>query len=422
MAAAAPGNPGTAEQLSAGGVFQRADEAIAAGRDADAEAMYRVLAADPDIEVRTEARFRLGRLLAAHGRLTDAAVQFRAILDEKPEAQSVRLELAAVLARIGDLPAARRTLRQAQAGGLPPDVALLVDQYSTALRSLKPFGASFEVALAPSTNINRATTSTTLDTIIAPFDLSDDARAQSGVGARVGGQAWLNAPLSPAVRATFRVSGQASLYRESRFDDVIAATEAGIEYYPGRSRIRPVVSASKRWFGGEPYATTLGGGINWTRQVGRRAQVEVEFNAADADYRNDLQDGQIYDVSIAAERAFGARGGGRITLSAQRQTAADPAYATVSGGIALLGWREAGNTTAFATVAVSRLEADARLILLPDRRKDWAFRASGGLSWRRWRPLGFAPVVRLSFERNASTSALYDYRRFGADFGLTRAF
>lgn len=418
----APAIADTGEQLTAGGVFRRAEEAIATGQHADAMEMYRVLSTDPDIEVRTEARFRLGRLFAAQGRLTDAATQFRAILDEKPDAQNVRLELAAVLARMGDLPSARRTLRQAQAGGLPADVALLVDQYSAALRSMKPYGASFEIALAPSTNINRATTSTTLDTIIAPFDLSADARAQSGIGLRLGGQAWLNAPLSTAVRATLRVSSQANLYRESQFDDVVAATEAGIEYYTGRSRFRPTVSVSNRWFGGSPYATTVGGGVNWTRQTGRKAQVEVEATAARADYRNDLQDGAIYEANVSTERAFGARSGGRITATVQRQTAADPAYATASGGLSLLGWREAGNTTLFATVALSRLEADARLALLPNRRKDWAFRASGGLSWRRWRLFGFAPVVRVSFERNASTTELYDYRRFGADFGVTRAF
>ena len=35
---------------------------------------------------------------------------------------------------------------------------------------------------------------------------------------------------------------------------------------------------------------------------------------------------------------------------------------------------------------------------------------------------GFAPVVRLNYERNRSTIAFYDYRRLRAEFGLTRAF
>jgi outer membrane protein len=422
MVAVALATPAVA-QLAAGDVFRLAEEAIAGGRIADAEAMFKALAADPDEEVRSEARFRLGKTYAARGKLSDAAVQYRAILDEKPDAQRVRLELAAILVQMGNLADARRALRQAQAGPLPPDVAQIVDQYSAALRSLKPFGASFEVTLAPSTNINRATTSTTLDTIIAPFELSDDARARSGVGVRLGGQAWVAAPLSPALRATLRLSGQGSVYREARFNDMLGAVEAGLEIYSGRSRFRPTMSASHRWFAGVPYATTYGGGIGWTRALGKRGQIEIEASAARADYRtNDLQDGAVFDATVAVERAFSSRFGGRLSVTAQRQTAADPAYATVSGGITALAWREAGATTVFATLGLSRLEADARLGLLPDRRKDWLTRATGGLSWRRWRLFGFAPVVRVSYERNASTTQLYDYRRFGAEVGLTRAF
>ncbi len=422
MVAAVLATPAAA-QLAAGDVFRLAEEATATGKVADAEAMLKALAADPDNEVRNEAKFRLGKHYAARGKLSDAAIQYRAILDEKPDAQRVRLELAAILAQIGDLAGARRSLRQAQAGSLPPDVAQLVDQYSAALRSLKPFGASVDVALAPSTNINRATTSTTLDTIIAPLDLSDDARAQSGVGVRVGGQTWLAAPLSPAMRGTVRLSGQANLYRESRFNDMLGAVEAGVEIYSGRSRFRPTLSASHRRFGGAPYATTVGGGLGWTRALGKRAQVEIEASAARADYlTNDLQDGALYDASVAVERAFSARSGGRLTVSAQRQTAADPAYATASGGVSALLWREAGATTLFATLGLSRVEADARLGLLLERRRDWLVRANGGVSWRRWRLFGFAPVVRVSYERNASTTQLYDYRRFGAEVGLTRAF
>lgn len=412
-----------AAQLAAGDVFRLAEEAVAGGRIADAIAMLKALTADPDDEVRTEARFRLGKTYAAQGKLTDAAVLFRAILDEKPGAQRVRLELAAILVQMGNLSEARRALRQAQAGPLPPDVAQIVDQYSAALRSLKPVGASFEITLAPSTNINRATTSTTLDTIIAPFELSDDARAQSGVGVRLGGQAWVAAPLWPALRATLRLSGQGSVYRETRFNDMLGAAEAGLDIYSGRSRFRPTVSVSHRWFGGVPYAMTYGGGIGWTRALGKRGQIEIEASAVRADYRtNDLQDGAVYDASIAVERAFSPRFGGRLTLTAQRQTAADAAYATATGGASALLWREAGATTIFASFGISRLEADARLGILPDRRKDWLVRATGGLSWRRWRLFGFAPVVRVSYERNVSTTQLYDYRRFGAEVGLTRAF
>jgi hypothetical protein len=35
---------------------------------------------------------------------------------------------------------------------------------------------------------------------------------------------------------------------------------------------------------------------------------------------------------------------------------------------------------------------------------------------------GFAPVARISVERNASSIAFYDYRRTRTEFGVVRAF
>jgi hypothetical protein len=80
----------TPEQL-----FALAEHARNAGDFAAAEVAYRAIASNPDIELRTEARFRLGMMLAnREHKYREAAVEFRRILDEKPHAVRVRLELA----------------------------------------------------------------------------------------------------------------------------------------------------------------------------------------------------------------------------------------------------------------------------------------------------------------------------------------
>jgi TolA-binding protein len=114
LAAATPtGARGQQTGLSPTKLFGLADDARAAGRIADAEIIYRALTKDPDIEIRSEARFRLGMMLADQKRYRDAAIAFRELLDEKPGAVRVRLELARVLALMGNADAARRQLRQA---------------------------------------------------------------------------------------------------------------------------------------------------------------------------------------------------------------------------------------------------------------------------------------------------------------------
>jgi hypothetical protein len=163
-----PAVAGTVSGLKPTQMFDLASQAEQKQDTALAVQIYKALANDPSLDVRNEARFRHAKLMVRDRRLNEAAVLYRAILDEKPDAQRVRLELAGVLAQMGEVGRARRELRQAQAGGLPPDVAHVVDQFQAALRSYKPLGGSFELGLAPSTNINRATSANTINTVIAP--------------------------------------------------------------------------------------------------------------------------------------------------------------------------------------------------------------------------------------------------------------
>ena len=152
----------------------------AKGQTATAEAIYSVMEQDSDADVRAEARYRRARLYIAKGRKREAAVLLRRVLDEKPDAAPVRLELANVLAGLGDREAALRELRAAQSTGLPPAVARMVDRYSEALRASRPTGGSFEIALAPDSNINRATRLDSLGTVIGDFEIDEDSKARIG--------------------------------------------------------------------------------------------------------------------------------------------------------------------------------------------------------------------------------------------------
>ncbi len=214
--------------LTAPQLFELADRARDSGDFATAETAYRALADNPDIDLRNEARFRLALMLAdREHKLKDAALILRRILDERPNAQRVRLELARVQAMMGDLGAARREMRAAQAGGLPPDVERMVRFYAAALKARKPFGGSLDVALAPDSNINRATRSNTLGTVIGDFTLDQDAKARSGLGLALRGQTYFRTPLEKNATLLVRANGSGDLYRDERFDDILIGIQAG---------------------------------------------------------------------------------------------------------------------------------------------------------------------------------------------------
>jgi hypothetical protein len=418
-AAAAP----RVAHLSAPQLFAAADAARAAGRMEEALTMYEALARDPDPDIRAEARFRRGMMLAELKRYREAATSFRALLDEKPTAPRVRLELARVLALMGDEKAARREVRQAQAGGLPDDVAVVVDQFAAALRSKRPFGGALELALAPDTNVNRATAARTLDTVIAPLVLSEEARARSGLGVKVGGQVYGRVPLGASLSLLPRVSGVGRFYPAGTFDDVSVSTLLGLEWQGSKDRVTGSIGPGWRWYGMAPYARTETVSVDWIHAVGRTTQLVAGAAASRARYfRNGLQDGDIYGASLSAEHAFGSDRGMTVTMSADRQTARDPGYATASGGASWLGWRELGRLTLYASAGIRRTEGDARLILFSERRKEWLYQASAGATFRHVTVHGLAPTLRVSFERNVSSVGIYDYRRLAAEVGVTRAF
>ena len=356
-------------------------------------------------------------------RLAEAAVLYRAILDEKPDASRVRLELAALLAQMGDLSGARRQVRQAQAAGLPPEVAQVVDQYSAALRSMKPWGGSAELAIAPDSNINRATDAKTLDTVIAPLTLSDDARQRSGLGLKGSGQLYLRADLNKDFTLAPRISGQGVIYRASQFDDVSGSAQLGLEWRLKEDKLTPSAGYTWRWYGGDLYAQTQDLGLDWQHPVGKRAQLDTNVSVSQARYvRNALQDGEIYTASVTYERALSVQSGGSVSFYANRQTARDPGYATLSGALGLVYWHDFGKTTLFGTATVSRLEADRKLFLYPDRREEWYARGGLGAVFRQIQIAGFSPVARVAYERNWSTVGIYEYRRIATDIGMTRAF
>lgn len=161
-----------------------------------ARMMLTAVLKDREPDARAQARFQLALLAERAGDLPGAERWLRALLDEQPGAAVARLELGRILAQQKKSGAAIRELQRAHAGGLPPDVAKAVERITSLLRSEAPFGGSFELALVPDSNINRATHSDTLTIFGLPFEIDDGAKARSGVGLAYAGQIFARPTLA----------------------------------------------------------------------------------------------------------------------------------------------------------------------------------------------------------------------------------
>jgi outer membrane protein len=423
-AAAEPLSLPRTERISAEAMFRLAEAAERQGDLIVAEQAYRALTSDADLERRTEARFRLALLLADRlGRVREGAVLLRRILDDKPGATRVRLELARLHAKLGDRGSAERELRAVEASGLPPDVERIVRFFRQSLNAEKSMGGSIEVALAPDSNINRATRSDTLGTVIGEFEIDRAVKARSGIGVTVRGQAYARVRLSDGAALLLRGNLAANLYGDAHLNDVRAGLEAGPELRSGSDRLTLLGSVAWQWHGNSLSSRSLGAAAAWQHALGPKAQLRLDAGVNLRDnLLNPLDEGWGYSGAATVDRAFSATFGGGVQLSHGRLKARSPAYATTLNGASIYAYKELGRTTLVASAGYTRLEADAALALFPRKRIDHRVSTSIAATLRSATIWGLAPLVRLRWDRNSSTVELYDYSRRAVELGVTTAF
>jgi hypothetical protein len=404
-------------------MFKLAAQLERQGDSKRASALLTLLANDPNPDVRNEARYRLALLLEAGGRNQDAALLLRQILDAKPDAASTRLKLATLLQKLGDNGAALRELRALRTIDIPPTVARFVDRLSASLQASKPLGFQVEFALAPDTNINRATRSDTLGTVLGDFTLDDESKAKSGIGAAVRGMAQARKRLTDGLSIVARASGDASLYRDKEFNDISLDLSVGPEFKLGKTRFSVEAGAVQQWYGMRPYQR--GGRIagSATRPVGPTSQVRIDAGFRTVNNRlNNLQDGYGLSARIRYERALSPTTLISTSIGVDRFKATDDAYSTRYLGGSVTAYREIGRMTVSAGVEFGILKADERLLLLPEAREDRLIRLQLGSVFRQLTVGGFAPMTRFVVERNKSRVEYYDYTRRRMEFGVVRAF
>ena len=137
---------------------------------------------------------------------------------------------------------------------------------------------------------------------------------------------------------------------------------------------------------------------------------------------NDLQDGKSYSVQADLERAMSATTGVAGTVGFDRQSLNDAGYSTSNWRAGLTGWRDFGRLTITAEPTSQGFMQTIGCCCSRAGREDRYWRFSAAATFRRLQFRGFAPVVRVSVERNRSSIELYDYRRTRTEIGIVRAF
>lgn len=190
---------------------------------------------------------RSHRLVGDHAR---AAGHYRLALAAAPSSL-LHTELASLLLEGGDDDGARYHLERALELGPPPDVLGRTQALLRALRGQEgPYGAA-RVGVAASSNINNGSLRDTVELGGLEFELSRDARAKSGIGPTLDGEAGYRWRLRPDLGAFAQADLYAVDYLGQKEDRAIAAAGSGLEYRHGLFLYRPAVRLSHERYAGE---------------------------------------------------------------------------------------------------------------------------------------------------------------------------
>jgi hypothetical protein len=372
----------------------------------------------------SEVLFLLG-LIAVQQKDYDAAIRlFRRILVREPGVARVRLELARAFFLNKDWDNAERQFRFARSSDLPAGAIANIDQYLFAIRRLRRWSVNAQVAVAPDTNLNAGPDITELQIFGLPFQLSDQTRRKSGVGAALdlGGE-W-DQPLGQRTRLDLGAAFHGLVYPDSEFDDLSLSAFAGPAFLARKWEIGPRLTAFRRWYGRSVYNQGLGGVLQGTYYVTPRFGVGASVGAQTVSFPQLTQQNGVA-VSGGLNAYFTPNPFTLLSANAalSRQNAEIPAYAYTAGQVALGYSRDLrGGLSISLTPSLTLTRYDAPLAAFGVSRRDAQWTLEIAALDRRIDWYGFTPRVSYAFTHDASNVALYSFDRSRFEFGVTRVF
>jgi len=199
--------------------------------------------------------------------------------------------------------------------------------------------------------------------------------------------------------------------------------EVGPEFFLPVGRLRATATASRRWYGNEPYQDALGVRLLLDLPVTLRWSLSGSLDLRENAYaRNIWQDGREINFGLTASRTMGPRTMGDIWSAVNRSTAREAAYASRAMRLGVGISHEFPHAVRLGVGAeITRIEYDERLAIFSAARQDWRSILSASLVKPDWAVIGFAPSLRLSYALTRSTVELHESDRWRLEVGFVKA-
>lgn len=377
--------------------------------------------ATPEAEIRllwarAVAHMRLRQPSAALGHL-------ERLVALKPLVPEYRLELAAALGQLNQSERALYHIEIARSAGLPEQIDQRVAAYAQQLENPKIVTGHFSFAIVPESNPGKRTSATEVILFGLPFQINPNARAQPATGLELNAGVAATPQLAPGWRAQIGFSSRFRLYDGKAPDDYSGRVFASVIHgflETGQTHIQ--IFTSRRWLDKRYYSRSLGYSLSHARRVTPSTRVTAAVTRETTTYRNGAQ----------VDRNFAALGVAHIVnpqLELSLAARAEDRNSDISAlagqlhGVSLGGqYRFSGGLQVSLTFDYERNRFEGLHPLMGIPREDRRSSARLDFSNSQWNWNGFAPVLRISAERQKSTVVINDFRNIAASLGATRRF
>ena len=404
-----------AEKLFEDGALDEAQAILSALHGADAL----------DVD-QMQVMFLLGMIAVQREDHAAAVEYFRSILDDRPDLVRVRLELARALFALKRDQAAAYHFRLALADGLPEATKANIRLFLNQIQARKVWRVNAQFGVAPDSNVNAGPKDRTVELFGLPFQLDDAALERSGFGLASSMSASYFPRLTRRWRAELRGGGSITDYENIQFDDAFIFAEAGPRFETPGMSVSALAAASRRYFGGEGFTTSIGGKAAFSKGLNARTWASLRFSGAHLDYDDaDFRDGPVYSAGLTLRRALSRLSTAQAGVTVTREQTADQVLRNTQYLFNASYARELpyGLTVqAGPDLYLRRFDNADPMNAGIDFRRDWTYGGSVFVTKRDWRVGGFAPIVSYQYLVNESNADRFDFTRHRANVGLTRTF
>lgn len=418
-----------AYRLSPRELLALAENLVRDGKYAEARPLVAALASAPGLDV--PHAFLEGMIALNTGDPATASSRFRTILENHPGQTRVRLELARALMMQGKFQGADYHLRLAQNDeDLPEDIARMIGNARSVIRSDRKLRFGFDFGFAPDTNINSATSTETVDVNFGPnrvpIELDEDARAKSGIGATASGYVGVRLPAGGATAIVVDADASILKYRDDSLDDYSMQLAAGPEFQLGeRTQLRAQAVGLYRWYGGKVAARQYGSKLTFQHDLtaSKRLAIQLDGRRTESDLNSGYTGWQL-GANATYEQVIGRSALFSASVLARRDIMDfDPYSSRTVGANAGLGAELPLGINAGVSGGVSYVLYDEPQYFFSfDKREDWRLQGRAYAGLRQFRLAGFSPSVEYQFAKIDTNYDLFASERHRVQFKLARYF